>query len=321
MFDYSSLFQQIKKEIEKAQKILLIAHKKPDGDALGAACGLKLVLDQLGKKTVVACADSVPPYLQFIPGSEKLVKDFKIEDFDLFFVLDCGARYLTKFQESHPLLFKGEVKLINIDHHPSNDYFGTINIVDQQAATTSLIIFYLLQFLKISITPQIATCLLTGLYTDTGSFMHSNTNPEVYQVSAQLLEAGADFKIIIKNVFRNTPLSTLKLWGRVLNSLRITKKGVAVAVATQKDFKESGAGRDELSGVIDLLNSIPGAKFSLLLSEENGNQVKGSFRTREEGINLSRIAQLFGGGGHEKASGFTLPGRLEKEIRWKISKK
>ena len=119
-------------------------------------------------------------------------------------------------------------------------------------------------------------------------------------------------------MFKSTPVHTLKLWGRVLSNIKINKEGVTMSVATEKDLKDCDASSEDLSGVIDLVNSVPNSKFAVLLNEDNTGHVKGSFRTQQDDINLSDVASMFGGGGHRKAAGFSLPGKLKKEVTWKI---
>jgi len=232
--------------------------------------------------------------------------------------LDAGASYMTKYHEEQKDIFGGEVAVINIDHHASNDNFGICNIVDEKAASATVILYKMFKEWGIKFTPVIATALLTGIYNDTGSFMHSNTTIEVFEVASKLLEAGGKFGAVSKNLFRNTPLSSLKLWGRVLENARLNQDGVTVSVITWKDFEECGASADEASGVVDLLNSIPGSKYTCLLNEDKDGYIKGSFRTRRDDIDLASLAAQFGGGGHKKAAGFTMSGRLQREVHWKI---
>lgn len=311
--------REIKNLIDSAQNILLIAHKKPDGDTLGATISMYLALQNMGKNPIMACADNPPQNLQFLPEHDRFVKEFDPNAFDLIITLDNGASYMSKFQDKYPDIFNQPgIPTINIDHHPSNDNFGQVNLVDTSAAATSITVYQLLRLWGVKINREMATCLLTGVYTDTGSFMHSNTNAEVYQIAAELLSLGGNFALISKQVFKNTPLPTLKLWGRVLQNIKMNSEKISMSVITQKDLETCQAKQEDLAGVIDLINAVPEAKFSVLLVEDKNGQVKGSFRTQKDDVNLSKIAGLFGGGGHEKAAGFTMPGHLKKETYWRI---
>lgn len=309
---------QIRREFEKADNILLISHKRPDGDTLGSTIAFYFYLKSIGKKVTMACIDPVPDRFIFLPEVNKFVTEFNFTSFDLMVVSDAGASYMTKYHEFYPGIFGGSVPVINIDHHASNDNFGTVNVVDSDAASTTLIIYKMFKYWGVSPGPQMATALLTGIYNDTGSLMHSNASLDVFEIAGELVEFGARVSIIAKNLFRTTPISTLKLWGRALENVRVNSEGVTVSVLTWRDFIECGASPDEASGIVDLINSIPGSKYTCLLNEDSGGNVKGSFRTQREDVDLEKLAQNFGGGGHKKASGFTMPGRIHEEVHWKI---
>lgn len=311
-------FLEAKRLIDKSHKILSLSHKRPDGDTLGASCALYLAMQQLGKTVDMACIDDIPERFSFLTDMNKVIKEFNFRDYDLIFVSDAGASYMTRYHEVYPDIFKGDVPVINIDHHASNDNFGTINIVDPACPSATLLLYRFFTFLGFTITPAIATALLCGIYNDTGSLMHSNTTIEVMEVSGKLMERGGKIHQVAKKLFRTTPVSTLKLWGRVLENTHVNEEGVTISVITWKDFVECGADPDEISGVVDFLNSVPGSKFSLLLNEDAYGHIKGSFRTQRDDVDLSALAGKFGGGGHKKAAGFTINGRLQKEVHWKI---
>lgn len=303
---YEKEFQQIKGLIDQANNIALLSHKSPDGDTVGANLALQKALRYLGKNVQSFARDPIPLGLQFMPGSDEFRPDLKEHEFDLFIAIDCGASYMLKYDH----IDFSKKTLINIDHHPSNEKFGQVNLVDDKAAATVSIIYFFLEYLGVPITRDIATCLLTGLYTDTGSFRHSNTTSLVLKIASNLIAKGADFKSIVKNQFHSNRVEQLRLWGRVLSRARINEKQATVSAVTEKDFEDLGAKPEDLGGVVDYLNSVPDSKFCVLLAEDQKGNIKGSFRTQEEQIDLSQIAGLFGGGGHKKAAGFTVPGKL-----------
>ncbi|MBA4336738.1 hypothetical protein C0416_03110 [bacterium] len=311
-------FQQTKRLIDKSEKILLIAHRKPDGDTLGSCIALYHALEKIGKEVSMACIDEIPDRYKYMPDISKFISEFDFHDYDLMIVSDAGASYMTSYHEKYEGIFKGDVHVINIDHHASNDNFGTVDVVDNQSASTTMIIYKFFKFAGYEITPVMATALLTGIYNDTGSFMHQNTTPETLKIAGELMAYGGRVVDVSKNLFKTTPISTLKLWGRVLGNLKVNKEGVAMSVITKQDFDECGAEIDELSGAVDFINCVPKTNYTVLLHEDEKGNVKGSFRTRKEEVDLEEIASKFGGGGHKKAAGFTVPGRLEKEVRWKI---
>lgn len=313
-----SQFQQAKRLIDKSEKILLIAHRKPDGDTLGSCIALYHALKKEGKEVSMACIDEIPDRYKYMPDINKFIHEFDFRDYDLLIVCDAGASYMTNYHEKYEGIFDGEVPVINVDHHASNDDFGTINIVDSHSASATMLIYKFFKYVGYNVTPVIATGLLTGIYNDTGSFMHQNTTPETLEIAGELMAYGGRVVDVSKNLFRTTPVSTLKLWGRVLGNLKINKEGVAMSVITKQDFDECGAEIDELSGAVDFINCVPKTAYTVLLHEDEKGNVKGSFRTRKDEVDLEEIASKFGGGGHKKAAGFTVPGRLEKEVRWKI---
>ena len=305
---------QFKKSVAKAEKILLVAHKNPDGDTIGSATALFEIFQSFGKKCQIFCIDDFPADFGFLPHTENILRDFQVCDFDLVVTVDCGALHMTGIEN---FLSSCKTPILNIDHHASNESFGTFNLVDSGAASATLLIAELLRFLQVKISPTVATCLLCGICTDTGSFRHSNTDPRVLRAAGFLMRCGADLQSISKNIFRTHSLGKLKLWGRVLSRAEKNSQGFVVSSVFQRDLQETGSNSAELSGVIDFLNSVPDSDFSLLLTENEG-KVKASFRTMKQEVDVAVLASRFGGGGHKKAAGFSTPGRLVKEVRWKI---
>ena len=303
--------------IEKSKRILIIPHKNPDGDTIGGALGLYQIFLNMGKEPEVFCYDEPPSVFSFLPNIEKVKTGLGSLDYDSIFILDAGATHLTGFNESHPQLFDKSLETVNIDHHPSNDYYGRYNLVVTDASSVTMVLYELCTQLGLPIDRNSATCFLTGIYTDTGSMMHSNTSPDTLRVASRLLAKGANLRNISKDIFNTTKVSTMRLWGRVLRSIYQTDDGVTMSVVTKKDFDDTGADYSEMSGAVDYVNSVPGSKYSVILTERDG-KVKGSLRTLRDEVDVAKIAGQYGGGGHTKAAGFTLSGSLEKEIRWKI---
>lgn len=361
--------QQTTQTISAAQKILVLTHVNPDGDALGSLLALYLVLKKLGKDITAVAPEMIPRQLNFMPNITDLAKGFsgtkdfiitidtsktkvdrlgykhlpeekklnivitplsgtfKNEDisfsygtfkFDLIIVLDSpDLERLGPLYDGQTSLFY-ETPVINLDHHAGNDFFGKINWVDLTATSTAEILVSLMESLareKPLIDEDIATALLTGIITDTGSFQNANTTPKSLTVAAQLVAAGGRQQEIIRHIFKTKPLSTLKLWGRILEKVSFDESSRFIwSKITRADFIESGASDTETSGVIDeLLKSAPEIDFALLLVER-ADGLHGSLRAVGSGVDVSAIAKLFGGGGHEAAAAFQIPGAsLEKE--------
>lgn len=303
---------------QKAQKIVIISHRNPDADSIGSNLALRQFLEAMGKEVVSACVDPVPKELLFLPGADTFRQSFDINETDLIICVDAGSTAQTGFLERQPELLRSGKPVINIDHHPSNNGYGTVNLVVNDAASTTLVILNLFKTLGVKMPPSVATCLLCGLYYDTGSFMHSNTSEEVYEAASELMTAGADMETIVKNMYKNRNISQLKTWGRILDNMKLTPNNIVVSGITRKELEACCSSTAETSGIIDYLSTVKDAEFATLLVEDEKGNVRGSFRTRKNDINLSEMAEMFGGGGHKKASGFNLPGVLRKETVWTV---
>ncbi|MFH1218622.1 MAG: DHH family phosphoesterase [Candidatus Peregrinibacteria bacterium] len=311
-------FKKMKDALIGAQKICIISHRGPDGDAVGANLAMRMGLEALGKEVVSACVDPVPADSQFMKGADRFVTDFNYEDFDVIAAVDCGHEKLMVYHETKPELMSGDKPLINIDHHGSNSEFGTINVVDPNSCATCMILYKFFGFCGWRITIDIANCLLAGIYFDTGGMMHSNTTAEVFRVAGELIKMGANVGRISKELFHTTPVNKLRLWGRILERAYVNEEGVTVSAVGMNDYESTGAGPKDTGGAIDYLNAVPGSKYCVLLSEDEGGKVKGSLRTQREDVNLSEVAGKWGGGGHAKASGFGVAGTLKPVMSWRV---
>ncbi len=311
--------ERVRTLLADAKRILCICHRNPDGDAVGALLGMGLLLESVFPHIPVSlhCKDGVPDTFSFLPAEARVQGPPVSREGDAVVFVDSAEPKLTEMHQTHPQLFDGTVPSVNIDHHPDNPKFGTVNIIDPRAASSCEIVAEIARLLQWEITGDIATCLLTGVYTDTGGLLHSNTTADVYRTVAQLLRAGARRQEIVHAVFRTAKLSTLRLWGRVLESISITEEGGAISAVRESDFRATGADYAELTGAIDYVNAVPGMRFSMILSERGG-AVKGSLRTLRDDVDVSAMAGVFSGGGHRRAAGFSVDGKLRPEIRWTV---
>ncbi len=246
-------------------------------------------------------------------------------EYDLVVVLDTpDLARLGSIADQFADVFY-EIPVVNIDHHPGNDYFGKVNWIDLTATSTAEILVSLLESLgagKSLLDADIATALLTGITTDTASFQNANTTPKAFTVAAQLVAAGGRQQEIVRNIYKTKPLSTLKLWGLALSHIvENPEHHFIYSTLTRKDFEEAGAEEHESSGVIDdLLKSADGSHFVMLASEKRGG-LHVSLRSLEKGINLTEIANLFGGGGHDMAAAFEIAGgSVTKDLGMVIEK-
>ena len=308
--------QQIYQHLLNAKKILIIPHQHPDGDALGSMGALKESLNNANKEVAVFCSTLVMPKYNFVPHAQNVSQDtshFKNHDIDTIVVLDSGdLRYagVEQFIKNHP------ATIINIDHHPTNERYGHINLVIPTASSTAEIVFYLLRHNHIPLTRTMATCLLTGIITDTGNFTNSATTPSAMLVASELLRVGGNLNIINQNTVRNQSVGSLKLWGAALSRLSHHEdKKITYTYITQNDLKEMGVAENETDGIANFLNNLDGGQISLILKETADGKIKGSFRTTNDQHDVSALAKSLGGGGHKKAAGFTASGTIEEVLK------
>jgi len=303
-------FQKAASLFNKASHALIVSHRQPDGDTMGSNLALSKALSlYFGIQVSSCCADPLPMSLNFLPGSRSVHKGLPV-DYDLVISVDCSSLDQVKYSD---------LKVdINIDHHASNKDYAKVNMVDADAASTTVIIYEFLKYLQIPILPDMATNLLAGIYCDTGCFMHTNTNAKIYDIAANLMQCGAKSTEIVKHMFKTKTVEQLKLWGKVLSNIKVNEKGTIVSKITTNEFEETQATPKDLSGVINYLNSVPNCKMSMLLSEDMKGNVQGSIRTNEDEMDASELSTKLGGGGHKKAAGFTIPGKIVAEEVWRI---
>lgn len=311
-------FEKAKELIFAAQNILIISHRNPDGDTIGSNLALRAALEKLGKNIVSSCVDDLPKNSVFLKGSEKFVQDFDLSVFDLIITVDCGGYKLVGFHTKKPEILSGKTPVINIDHHQSNEYFGDINIVMTDAPAACSVVYQIINYFDWEITKDMATALLHGLYFDTGSFMHSNTDALTLRIASRLKTLGADHEACVKHQFNSSSLEQLRLWGYALSRASLNKKHAVVSTLTKEDFEKSNTSPGDISGLVNYLNYVPESKLSVLLTEDQDGNIKASMRTQGEEVDLSAIAELFGGGGHKKAAGFTIPGHITQKLVWEV---
>lgn len=317
-----ALAKKAREHIEQCDHVLLITHEKPDGDAIASLLACADMLKHFSIATVdMVCINPVPHVFQFLPGSSHIRNDFLGGDVSLIITLDCGDLHRTGFSSRLQAHQQRGVPIINVDHHPRNDLHkvASINLVDDQAASTTHVLYQLCRQWDIAMTPKLATTIFTGLYTDTGSFQHSITTPQVLTVAAEMMQQGARMKEIQRNLNQSRTVSMLKLWGTVLGRMRVNSLGVAASVVTQHDLRHTHANEEDVAGIVTLLEAAGNAKIALLLVEQPGGRIKGSMRSNKSGINSAYLARLLGGGGHSRAAGFVIDGTIHvDESGWSV---
>ncbi|PIR74774.1 MAG: hypothetical protein COU35_00665 [Candidatus Magasanikbacteria bacterium CG10_big_fil_rev_8_21_14_0_10_47_10] len=316
--DQTDTVREIHRRLKGAQRVLIATHEHPDGDAAGSSLALLHALRYAGKQVVAYIPDPAPDMLSFLPAFAQLTCDIPDPaQFDTVVVLDAtyvARTHLAEALAQHPAV-------ICIDHHYDNQGEGQLNLVVPEAAATAHILAVFFLETDVAITTDMATCLLTGIFTDTGSFMHDSTSPDILQLASFLMSRGARLSHIAHETYQKKELSALQIWGRALSRIMITPKGgAAVSVVTQRDLQECRATLDDLSGVVNMLNTLPDTSFALLLCEHVPGKIKGSLRSEpHKHTDVSAIAKALGGGGHKLAAGFEIEGRIIKQNgSWRI---
>lgn len=318
MKNFSQEFHTLNYVIKESDNILLFAHSRPDGDTAGSTLALKEYITSLGKKADIACFDPFPSYLEPLTVERfEFPSRLDFSKYKLFIACDSVERGFNKILDK---ISRNQVTAL-LDHHPDITLSRDINIIDFQSSSVCEIVYEFFTFNKIEINRKMATYLMFGILGDTGMFQHSNTTSRIMEIASVLMKKGAPMSKIVQATFSNKNICTLKLWGRAFDKARINPKNrMIVSVLTKKDMEECRASTEDIAQVASILNTVPNTKFSLILSERGDGSIKGSLRSEEyKGVDVSRIAAAFGGGGHKLASGFEIKGKIvETEEGWKI---
>jgi bifunctional oligoribonuclease and PAP phosphatase NrnA len=294
-------------EIRAGDRFLLTTHENPDGDALGSLLAMHRILEDFGKDSVMFLAAKefpLPVEYRFLPLEEVFHEPpADVADRVVIF-LDCGNidRMPVDFLQN------GDNKVINIDHHHDNTRFGRVNLVDVDASSTAEIVYDLAGLLDVRLTPEIANALYVGLVTDTGKFMYENTDGRSHQMAAGLIEAGVHVNDIYRRLYEHAPLEKLKLLARALEGVTLRDDGrLAVTYISSEDYAVTGGGEPLTEGVIDHLRTIDGALVAAVVRDQPDNDRaarKVSMRSTDGRVDVSAIARVHGGGGHQRAAGF-----------------
>ena len=301
----SEMIGAIKSRLDAAQNIVIASHVRPDGDAIGSLLGLGLALINAGKTVQMVLVDGVPSTLTHLEGSELIVREPQ-GGHDTFITVDSADfKRVGKFFENF-----GRPD-INIDHHITNENFGTLNLIEAEEVATAAILTHYLPVWGYEITKPIAAALLTGIITDTLGFRTANTNPSALRLCAELMETGADMSELYMNSLVKKSFPAARYWGAGLSSME-QKNGIVWSTLTLEDRKRSGYTGNDDADLINMISAIDGNKVGMIFVEQSDNHVKISWRALENGINVSKVAKHFNGGGHAAAAGADIPGTLNE---------
>ena len=291
--------------IDEAQTIAISGHCNPDGDSMGALLSLGLGLESLGKQVYMVCSDNVPRNYRSLPGVSRLLKTIH-RNVDVAIAVDCGSKEMIGPNYE---IFERAGAIIEIDHHRSRTPFGDISLVDPEATSAGELVYELLTELDITITKDIAQNILTSIIVETNSFRLPGVRSETFEQCADLVGTGVDFTKLAETVYWVTSKETALLSGTCMSRCKFSEDGeIAWATLTRKDFEKIGATDADADPVTETIRSIQGVKIAILFREKNRREWRVSLRSKE-GIDISLLAEQFGGGGHISAAGCTVPKR------------
>lgn len=292
--------ENFKKFIDEADTIAISAHINPDGDALGSALGLRKSLELYGKKSDVIKISEVDDYLKFLPQID-FYKNPSKKEYDLFIIVDCSE--FDRIDKAIEICKKSK-KVLVIDHHEGGSIKTDLNIIHSDSPASCELVYEIIKRLKLPIDKEIATLLYAGLVTDTGRFLYSNISELTFYTAADLYKIGADFGMIYKNLYQNKEISKLQFENHLLNKVEF-KKPYALVGVSQKTCKDFGVQMGDSESVVNMLRDLKGIEVACLVKEYGENEFKISLRSKDY-LDVSKIARDNGGGGHIRASGFTI---------------
>jgi len=289
--------------LRQSKQVLAVCHVGPDVDAIGSLLALGLLLDSMGVGSVLVSEDGVPHEARFLPGSDSIVRCADADP-DLIVVLDCSTLSRTgSVVSSLP-----RRPILNVDHHITNDHFGDWDVVDPTMAATTQLVLRLAVCLGLSVSRDLATCILAGLVGDTQGFRTLSADEVALKDTLMLLAAGANLYSVVNGVFGSRPREHLCLWGRVLSDARVEGRVVWACIPLQ--VRElCGLSDDDDAGLVEFLLGTEGTMAAAVFSEKKDGTVDVSLRSIS-GVDVAQVAHEFGGGGHTQAAGCTLRGKL-----------
>ncbi|GAB4483015.1 MAG: bifunctional oligoribonuclease/PAP phosphatase NrnA [Anaerolineales bacterium] len=306
----NEIVAQIGQKFAAAQNILIVAHVRPDGDAIGSLLALGTALRAAGKNVETVLTDGIPASFRHLPGSGQ-VKKTPEAPFDTFVTVDCADFRRTGKQ------FENYRKPdVNIDHHVTNERFGELNLIEPEAVATCAVLTDHLPDWGLTISREVAENLATGILTDTLGFRTSNTSPACLRQAAALMETGINLPELYDIALNRRSYHAAHYWGAGLATLK-SEHGIVYATLTVADRKACGYGGNDDADLINLISTIEKHKIGMVFVEQSDEHVKISWRALQPGVDVSGLAKSFGGGGHQAAAGADIPGTLA-EIQPKV---
>ena len=297
------MLREVLKHIEQRERFLLTSHARPDGDAVGSALACCQILHSMGKEADVVLRDGVPRVYRPLPFADRVVQSDRVNgEYEAAIILECDSIQRTRLEGLE------ERFLINIDHHLSGRPFAHVNWIDPQAVATAEMVYRLAREAGVRISPEIATCLYTAVLTDTGSFMFQGTNEHTFGLARELVLAGADPVRCARNIYFGHSTAKMRLLGAALSNLH--REGpLALISVTQEQMEHCGAREEDCEGLVNYALAIQDVEVAAFFRELPDGRLRLSLRSKGQ-WNVAAVAEHFGGGGHQCASGCSLDGPL-----------
>ncbi len=304
---------KVAEQILAGDNWLIVMHENPDGDAIGSSLAMAHILDELHKPWTILIAEAIPKRFSFLPLFDKIVQIQESHQriFTNIIAVDCADK--ARFAHVGAAIAQNAC-IVNIDHHQTNPLYGTACFVDEQAAATCELVYHIAKFLGIHFTDGLAKSLYTGILTDTGGFSYPNTTRDVHQIAAELLASGVRPYDIAEPALECRTLQQMRLLQLALATLRVSDDGLYASLyVTRQMLDSAGANDDDAEGLVGFARSIDTVEVGALFRENLDGKIKTSLRSKRL-IDVSKIAQHFGGGGHARASGCTIEAPLDKSM-------
>jgi bifunctional oligoribonuclease and PAP phosphatase NrnA len=301
------MLREVLQQIEQRDRFVLTSHARPDGDAIGSALACCQVLRAMGKSADVVLHDGVPRIYRALPFADQVVQANCVSgNYEAAIILECDSIHRTRLEGLENRF------LISIDHHVSGRPFAHVNWIDPQAVATGEMVFRLAREAGTPFSPEIATCLYTALMTDTGSFMFEGTNEHTFALARELVLAGADPSHCARSIYFAHSVAKMRLLGEALRNLN-TEDHIGWTWVTQEQMKRWDAKDEDCEGLVNYVLSIGEVEVSAFLRELPGGRIRVSLRSKGK-LDVARVAEHFGGGGHQCASGCSLDGPLSRAV-------
>jgi bifunctional oligoribonuclease and PAP phosphatase NrnA len=308
MYHLEDLIAKIRHQLKTIRSVLIVSHLRPDGDAIGSLLGIGLALQEAGKEVQMVLSDGVPENFQHLVGSER-VKNYAEGEFDYIIVVDS-----SDVERTDTALAGYPIPDLNIDHHKTNTNFAKINLVESGAVATAEILARYLPNFGLTLTQAVANALLTGILTDTIGFRTSNVNSSVLRLAADLMDLGGNIADIYYPALVEHSLAAARYWGAGLSKIQY-ENGLVWTNLTLNDRDVAGYPDGDDADLVNVLSAIKGADIAIILVEQSSGYVKISWRLcgrSSTDLDVSEIAQKYGGGGHKAAAGAEVLGKLDE---------